>query len=339
MSSAQADDSAVNAVGYTSQITAAFRAVELAHSTAPIIQDPLSPYFGKAAWQTAFNDWQQLVQLQGPGKSLRVPARNRLIDDLLMTALQQLSTTHTAVQVVNIGCGMDSKPWRLHMPTSITWFDVDQPGVTQTKLQLLADAGAATASTSQPSHSADSLPAAPSTATSDSADAAQLDSSTEQGTAARFPLLVDSWRAVAADLSKVSLSSCLGASGFNPSIPTVWLAEALLYYLTLDQACVLLADMRALSAPYSKLVATCIDRELHIADHERMDKRHYFHAMWHFSIDDLLCDGHRSLQKSGWTVDMQPRTTAELAQERYARPTYVPVYGGAECVFTARVCS
>jgi hypothetical protein len=121
------------------------------------------------------------------------------------------------------------------MPTSITWFDVDQPGVTQTKLQLLADAGAATASTSQPSHSADSLPAAPSTATSDSADAAQLDSSTEQGTAARFPLLVDSWRAVAADLSKVSLSSCLGASGFNPSIPTVWLAEALLYYLTLDQ--------------------------------------------------------------------------------------------------------
>jgi hypothetical protein len=52
---------------------------------------------------------QQLVQLQGPGKSLRVPARNRLIDDLLMTALQQLSTTHTAVQVVNIGCGMVSQ--------------------------------------------------------------------------------------------------------------------------------------------------------------------------------------------------------------------------------------
>jgi hypothetical protein len=31
--------------------------VELAHSTAPIILDPLAPYLGKAAWQTAFNDW------------------------------------------------------------------------------------------------------------------------------------------------------------------------------------------------------------------------------------------------------------------------------------------
>lgn len=44
--------------------------------------------------------------LQGPGKSLRVPARNRLVDDLLLAALQQLSSSHPAVQVVNIGCGM-----------------------------------------------------------------------------------------------------------------------------------------------------------------------------------------------------------------------------------------
>jgi hypothetical protein len=129
----------------------------------------------------------------------------------------------------------DSKPWRLHMPTSITWFDVDQPGVINTKSQLLTDAAAATASTPQPAYSADSPSAAHSTADSDSPYTAQLDSSTEQGMAVRFPLLVDSWRAVAADLSKVSLSSCLEASGFDPSIPTVWLAEALLYYLTLDQ--------------------------------------------------------------------------------------------------------
>jgi O-methyltransferase involved in polyketide biosynthesis len=53
--SAQADNS--DAVGYTSQITAAFRAVELAHSIAPVIQDPLALHLGKAAWQTAFNDW------------------------------------------------------------------------------------------------------------------------------------------------------------------------------------------------------------------------------------------------------------------------------------------
>lgn len=51
---------------------------------------------------------QQLVELQGPGKSLRVPARNRLMDDLMLEALQQLSSSHQAIQVVNIGCGMVS---------------------------------------------------------------------------------------------------------------------------------------------------------------------------------------------------------------------------------------
>lgn len=123
----------------------------------------------------------------------------------------------------------DSKPWRLRMPPSITWFDVDQPGVIQTKKQLLADAGAADAPTHQP------LQNPPSTVTSGSADTAQPAGGTEPGAAVRFPLLVDSWRPVPADLSKVSLSSCLDGRGFDPSILTVWLAEALLYYLTLDQ--------------------------------------------------------------------------------------------------------
>lgn len=41
------------------------------------------------------------------------------------------------------------------------------------------------------------------------------------------------------------------------------------------------------------------------------------------------------LEGSGWKVDMQPRTTAELALEWYKRETYVALYGGAECCFTA----
>lgn len=46
-----------SAVGFTSQITAAFRAVELQHSTAPIICDRLAPHLGRAAWETAYQDW------------------------------------------------------------------------------------------------------------------------------------------------------------------------------------------------------------------------------------------------------------------------------------------
>jgi hypothetical protein len=50
------------------------------------------------------------VSVQGVGKSLRVPARNRLVDDLLLEAVQLLAEAgHTAVQVVNVGCGMVSR--------------------------------------------------------------------------------------------------------------------------------------------------------------------------------------------------------------------------------------
>lgn len=80
----------------------------------------------------------------------------------------------------------------------------------------------------------------------------------------------------------------------------------------------------------------CPCRELYIADHERMDKGHYFHAMWHFSIDDLMQAEQQRLREAGWAVELQPRTTADLALERYGRLTYVPVYGGAECIFTAQ---
>jgi len=51
-----ADAPKVNPVGFTSQITAAFRAVELEHSTQPIIIDPLARHLGASAWQLAFRD-------------------------------------------------------------------------------------------------------------------------------------------------------------------------------------------------------------------------------------------------------------------------------------------
>ena len=58
-----------------------------------------------------------------------------------------------------------------------------------------------------------------------------------------------------------------------------------------------------------------------------------------FSMDDLLQEegGVARLEAAGWALEMQPRTAADLALERYARDTYVATYGGAECIFTARI--
>lgn len=99
----------MNTVGYTCQITAGFRAVELT-LVEPIIHDHLAPHLAGAALQQALSDYQNLLAAQGPGRSLRVPARNRIMDDFVTEALQHLAAQKAdatgLVQVVNLGCGM-----------------------------------------------------------------------------------------------------------------------------------------------------------------------------------------------------------------------------------------
>lgn len=128
----------------------------------------------------------------------------------------------------------DSKPWRLHPGLPVTWLDVDQPGVMQLKQQLLQEAGAAGTAAVQPGqHGTITTPHEP--ASADTHSGLQDDTQPAATEAVRFPLLVDCWRPVAADLSQTPLSSCLECSGFDQHVPTVWLAEALLYYLPLEQ--------------------------------------------------------------------------------------------------------
>jgi hypothetical protein len=131
----------------------------------------------------------------------------------------------------------DSKPWCLNMGLPVTWLDVDQPAVMQLKQQLLSAAGAASTASPQPAqHASRTHPQDAAGAGSDSTHSGMQDKAQEQAAAAvQFPLLVDRWRPVAADLSDTSLSSCLTCSGFDKNAPTVWLAEALLYYLPLEQ--------------------------------------------------------------------------------------------------------
>jgi methyltransferase (TIGR00027 family) len=57
---------------------------------------------------------------------------------------------------------------------------------------------------------------------------------------------------VAADLRE-DWSSALRTAGFQPEVPTAWLAEGLMVYLTRDEATELLAKVTALSAPGSRV--------------------------------------------------------------------------------------
>jgi hypothetical protein len=53
--------------------------------------------------------------------------------------------------------------------------------------------------------------------------------------AVSHPLTCSSYAAVSADLSQKELGQVLAAAGFQQQVPTVWVAEALLYYLPLPK--------------------------------------------------------------------------------------------------------
>ena len=104
--------------------------------------------------------------------------------------------------MVLLGSGMDSRPWRLQLPTGVAWFEVDRADVLRAKRKLLEGAGAAFAAA-------------------------------EEGGSARagYPLCCSSWAGVPLDLQEAGWTEKLKAMGFKPSEPTVWVLEGLLYYL------------------------------------------------------------------------------------------------------------
>lgn len=45
-------------------------------------------------------------------------------------------TRHPVAVALHLGCGMDTRAFRLHPPATVEWFDVDQPGVIDLRRKL-----------------------------------------------------------------------------------------------------------------------------------------------------------------------------------------------------------
>lgn len=133
------------------------------------------------------------------------------------------------LQVVLLGAGYDSRPWRLALPPpalhTVKWFEVDHASVIMRKQILLQQAGAQIniPTTLQQRHSISSHAQDRPIYLSDC-------SMEERDANVKHPLRVHAWTAVAADLEKPGWSSALVAAGFSPFERTVWVLEGLLYY-------------------------------------------------------------------------------------------------------------
>jgi O-methyltransferase involved in polyketide biosynthesis len=110
------------------------------------------------------------------------------------------------LQVVLLGSGMDTRPWRLDLPPGIAWFEVDRHDVLAAKRAELSRSGVQFTAV-------------------DTAAADNSSSGTET------QLRAASWSCAAVDLQVSGWSAALVAAGLDPRVPTAWLAEGLLYYL------------------------------------------------------------------------------------------------------------
>ena len=148
------------------------------------------------------------------------------------------------------------------------------------------------------------------------------------------------------DLSKIShsdsideavaaLESLLTGAGFRRDVRTVFIMEAVLYYMPLPRAEVLLGALAELSGGKSEgtLLATCVNSELLQASRD-MAAGHIFAQLWYFDCDSLM--GSMGY-KGHWRTTRAPRTTKAICQDNYGKDTYVPIYGGAECAFLSKL--
>jgi methyltransferase (TIGR00027 family) len=122
--------------------------------------------------------------------------------------------------------------------------------------------------------------------------------------------------AIAADLTSDWAAEVLGA-GFDPTLPTAWLVEGLLVYLTHDDAAGLLNTIAELSAPGSRLSCEQGRSAMQLAAQSAESGASEATKLWQGGIEDI----------SGWLADhdwsVEQHALADLARD-YGRPIADP---------------
>src|SRR5689334_23297687 len=116
-------------VSDTALFVAAWRAAESERPDA-LIHDPFA---ARLAGERGVSIAEALKgsELASFGIALRV----RLIDELLLETIR----SNDIGTVLNLGAGLDTRPWRMDLPEKLRWIEVDFPGMLDYKSQALSD--------------------------------------------------------------------------------------------------------------------------------------------------------------------------------------------------------
>ncbi|BDA46207.1 Putative S-adenosyl-L-methionine-dependent methyltransferase [Coccomyxa sp. Obi] len=221
-------------VSFSSRIAAGMRAYE-SKEKAPLFSDPpaevLAGRKGMQAASTTMKRNEDAANEEAVASKAdrkfpvgRMVLRTLYYDDHLLAACKA-----GARQVVLLGAGMDTRAWRLELPEGISWFEIDRADVLNAKRKVLTKA--------QASFSVD----------------------TNKG--AKYPLRAAKYSTCDADFAVDGWTKSLIAAGFDPSVPTVWIAEGLLPYLSEAVVTALFKEARSVSAKRSRLLVMAFTTE------------------------------------------------------------------------------
>jgi len=116
-------------VSDTARWVAVYRAMESARPDA-IFRDPF-------AERLAGERGHQILDAMPKGRAFAWPmiVRTAVFDEIILDAVQR----RQADLVVNLAAGLDARPWRLPLPPSLHWVDVDLPAILNHKTDMLRD--------------------------------------------------------------------------------------------------------------------------------------------------------------------------------------------------------
>ncbi|MEV0032097.1 SAM-dependent methyltransferase [Nocardia sp. NPDC050793] len=129
---------------------------------------------------------------------------------------------------------------------------------------------------------------------------------------------------VAADL-RADWPDTLRRAGFDADVPTIWLAEGILYALSADAADVLLARMTELSAPGSELVADHVEDSPLLRD-ARAAISDELVQLWRGGPDDDL---DTWLYRHGWKPAVREIAALARSYRRPVPPAFDPDLDGS----------
>jgi methyltransferase (TIGR00027 family) len=120
---------AIEHISDTARWVAVYRAMESARPDA-LFHDPF-------AQRLAGAKGDEIVQTLKQGRSMAwaMIVRTQVMDEIILSEV----ATDRVDLVLNLAAGLDARPWRLALPPSLHWVDVDLPDILRYKLDTLRD--------------------------------------------------------------------------------------------------------------------------------------------------------------------------------------------------------